>query len=228
MEFREAAKSDVEVARSNAIAMTASNEASHASERAGVAEKQAGQARLTAANVESNNLELARQVSVLKAKLQHRRINTEQVNAFMFLTQNAHKNPIRIVVISRGEEERTFASDLRHMFTSAGFSASPGADETGVEFRQLELTRPFGSQVDSADVILISGDNRLLDENGVWIATMGHMTNGFSRPYFSEPGEFGLYSALRTCFQQIGITCDLDAQPNLAATNEAFFIVMPK
>jgi hypothetical protein len=83
------------------------------------AEREAGQANVLAANTESNNLVLKKDVLKLK---QWRTITAEDKNNFIGLTANISKFPIRVRMAANATAEvEGFAIKVRDMLDAAGF-----------------------------------------------------------------------------------------------------------
>jgi len=82
----------------------------------------AGEASERAANVESNNLALKSKVLELEAKSRWRTIMPEQEKAFIELTKNNLKLPIRVRMGNgSGAEVQSFAARIRAVLDKAGF-----------------------------------------------------------------------------------------------------------
>jgi hypothetical protein len=109
LEFAEAAKSDRDV--------------SAAIERAGNAEKEAGQANERAAIIESNNAALLMQIEQLKT----RRITQLQFDKFINLLKDRPKHPVKVVVEKGHYEAETFAAEIRKMLDAAGYGTNDGS-----------------------------------------------------------------------------------------------------
>lgn len=93
-----------------------------ANERAGIAEQKAGEANERAANTESNNLVLQAKVLELEAKSRWRTITPEKEKAFIELTKNNLKLPIRVRMgNSSSAEVQSFAARIRAVLDKAGF-----------------------------------------------------------------------------------------------------------
>lgn len=122
LEFSEAAKSDREVANTNLVAKQAETNAAASYERARIAEQNAGEANERAANTESNNLVLQAKVLEIEAKRQWRTITPEQKNAFIELTKNAFKFPIRVRMGANASTEvQSFGRKVREVLDDGGF-----------------------------------------------------------------------------------------------------------
>jgi hypothetical protein len=97
-------------------------EAAGARVAAGNAEKEAGQANERAANTESNNLVLRSVVVELEAKSRWRTIAPEQKSAFIDLTKNVLKLPIRVRMADNANAEtESYANRIRELLDVAGF-----------------------------------------------------------------------------------------------------------
>jgi hypothetical protein len=86
------------------------------------AEVVAGQANERAANIESNNLVLHTKVLELEAKSRWRTITPEQEKAFIELTKNILKLPIRVRMEDGSSAEvKSFSQRIRTVLDKAGF-----------------------------------------------------------------------------------------------------------
>jgi len=108
--------------------------------------------------LKSDNLKHEQQVEelrsnniVLAAKQMPRTINATQMEGFKFLTQYIQKKPIKISIGLEGFDTETYASQMREMFTYAGFGTSADCGAWGIfrdsnrfERRMLgETNEPF-------------------------------------------------------------------------------------
>jgi hypothetical protein len=179
----------------------------------------------------TNDLNAAKaKALMLDARLQPRRIKVEQAKTFKWLTENIDKIPIKIVVTTGGQEESTFASDLREMFIQAGFKNNSPGNAAVVFDESKKITRPFGMTNEPPDLLFINGST-----NDMWLASMGKYTNGFLRPATPNPQLSGTnsdqvetYFALDSCLRQIGIQCDWFFDADWLHSDECMIVVMPK
>jgi hypothetical protein len=204
----------------------ADRESARLNAEAGQARKDAGAAIERAANVESTNLVLRAKVAQLELKLQPRRITMEQVRAFVYLAENIEKIPIKIVITTSGPEESTFASDLREMFTYAGFKTNSSVNNTPVEIDLFHrVVGNFGVTNEPIDLLFVAG---ITNADEIWLASTGQMTNGVIRPRAFKAGPIETYFAVCCCLRQIGIRADWLIDKIWVKPDECQIVVMPK
>jgi hypothetical protein len=177
-------------------------EAADARVIAGNAEIEAGQANERAANTESNNL-------VLQKELQPRIITQQNIIDFIFLTEKIGKKiPIKIHVTSYGDDTLSFSIQLRTMLDDAKFLRD--SSENGIEMDAKGngtpihyITRKIGATEEWPSVFFViysTNDIYLLDN---YIPT--EITNGFVRPIVSDQNPKEIYEAIQMCMDQIKI-----------------------
>jgi hypothetical protein len=160
----------------------------------------AGAANERAANTESNNL-------VLQKELQPRIITMEQVTNFIFLTEKITKKiPIVVHCSSNGDEAWSFATQIRTMLDRAGFlrDSSQNGIETDAD-RHIYATpgRALGFTNEEYSVIFFNFSTNSLPAIDPYIV---EYTNGFCRPIISEKDyDPRVYEAVSQCFNEIGI-----------------------
>lgn len=192
-------------------------------DRAAVAEKEAGQARLTAANVESKNLVL--QIELEKLKF-GRRINAEQISRFAFLTKRVGKVPIKIEILAEGRDTESFASDMRLMFTTAGFPTNSDVGDFGINREPTRFTIPYFNQVKEIPDLYIAHDLVHDATNTIFWTEGTEITNGVSRPVASATNLFAIVASLDLCLKSIGVNSAITPMPGLVKPGE-FLIYIP-
>lgn len=88
--------------------------------------KDAADAKLLAANTESNNLVLRARVELLQA----RRISIEQEKKFIEILKNSPKFPVKVFVGTRDGETEDYANEVRTMLDAAGYGSGKTNDIT--------------------------------------------------------------------------------------------------
>jgi hypothetical protein len=174
-------------------------------------------ATLTLSNIEIAGLkkqteQLHNENLVLQAKLQPRRITMEQTLNFIFLTEKIRKIPIIISVYTGSSEAETFASDLRQMFTVAGFQTNSTPNLWGVEQHpDRRFHRPSINDTNEMPAVVFLG----YSTNGIVVVhtPTRENTNGFNRPIVRSGNEEDIYFGIDLCLQQIGVKTEWSADP---------------
>ena len=104
------------------------NEVADTKERTAIAVKDASQANERAANTESNNLVLDKQLTELKARLQHRIITPEQRGKFIKALEGCRRGNIIVAKLSIENETGAYARDIRMMLDAAGYPDNQHGD----------------------------------------------------------------------------------------------------
>jgi hypothetical protein len=210
LEIVEAARADRDVAVANLEAKRAGTNAAASYERAAVAEREAGQANERAANTESNNF-------VLQKQMQPRIITMEQVTNFIFLTAKVPKIPIKICIGQESAETETFAYQFRDMFNQAGFKLDSSAGLFGITRRpDFRMVMPINRN-DYGDIYFITMNTNW---NGVVAYPLNvEITNGLTRPIITNGDNVeAVYEGIQFALGQINI----DTKRYISDTNSVF------
>jgi hypothetical protein len=190
-----------------------------ANERAGIAEQKAGEANERAANIESNNL-------VLQKELQPRIITLTQITNFIFLTEKIINVPVKISFASGRNETVNFAYQLRDMLNRAGFMPETNAGTWGINPDATHIWRRTraGDTNWPSVYLYVYGTNGCF--NSRFFAY--EFTNKFARPIvnINDPETVGC--AILFVLKQIGINTEEGSNSEIVKPNEFEFYIMDK
>jgi hypothetical protein len=183
-------------------------EASETDKEAAEAIKLAQQAKEQSEKEALARAKMEKEVVQLKLKLQPRIITSTQVTNFIFLTERIPKVPIKIIVPVGGAV--SFAGQLRHMLTCAGFGMDSSVNSSGgVTFYPASYpTRPPGESFEWSSIVFVHyGTNARPLLRVAPISYYSQPTNGFQRPItFNMNDQNEILYDLDIAFREIEIT----------------------
>jgi len=205
-------------------------EAVQSDKKAAVALLEAKQASERAANTESNNLVLKKQLVALEQKMQPRTITPEQITNFIFLTAKIPKFPVRVATSSFHSESFAFATQIRNLLNKAGY-ITPASD-TNESFGIHVDPTAFSYDASETDVV------RTLDamlcfftDNTNSLITFhaaAEETNNFKRLIIPKDDTNNTYAGLLHVFDQIGMTYGPGCFPNWVGSSHCGIFVLEK
>ena len=197
LEVAEAVKSDKKVGSANLEAQQAQNDAGLANERASI--------------IESNNLILLLELKRLKNP---RAITAQQINDFIFLTEEIKKLPVEIQASGGNDEAFSYAMQIRNMFNQAHFGIAAKDKDTNNSAYGVFILKnimdifpisPFTNIINWPDVDFFYNSPRDIREY-----TFGYdYTNQYARPYIltNDVDETNkTLAAIAFILQEIGFT----------------------
>jgi hypothetical protein len=202
----------LQVAGFNKEAADAREAAGNAFKLESIANERASKFDLARSEIEKQSEELRAKNLELQKQLQPRIITIEQITNFIFLTDKIQKISVGVRIGEMRDETFNYAWQVKHMLKQAGFK-TPDSDSNNPAY-------PEEIHCDPATVSYypkIGDAEKWIDLDFVWNSTNDlsvynfryEITNGFTRPIISKD-EIGdtnvVFSALKFCFSQIGIT----------------------
>jgi hypothetical protein len=197
---------------------TLSERTSQAEKDAAVSKQEAAQANERAANTESNNL-------VLQKELQPRIITLKQITNFIFLTRKIRKVHVKVAFAYGRNETANYAYQIRNMLNEAGFPPETNADEFGIDPDHHYFVSALTENTNWPAIILINYGTNL---HWNYYAFPIEHTNGFLCPILpKETNNVIISEALMSAFQQIEIPTIEDRFP-FVKRGQFEFVIMDR
>ena len=190
------------VSKANDDAKRAGTSAAASYESAMVAEQKAGVANERAANTESDNLVLKKQLLELEVKMQPRQITSMQITNFIKLLKGIPRTPIKVFRGMEDTETAKYAGQIRAMLDAGGFGTNnEGVVRLGSGY--LTQANPIEPTPQFSVVFMIYGTNSFFRGD---FSIPNFFVSSYGVPIVLGRDPVAILGAVYFAFNQIGIT----------------------